>query len=357
MEYKVIRTEDYLAHHGILGQKWGVRRFQNEDGTLTPEGRERYGADERRSVGEKRYYIKGTIPKDNTAGMVQKKKGLTEKQKKALKTGAIVTGSILAAYGGYQLYRVIKNSEKDLDPEFKFPLLKHAETTEECLKTINPGLANINGRPTAIVRGSACNCMNCTTAYELRKRGYDVRAKVSNDGYLADEYFSKLYKNYEKVNNVYSIKYNRDKINIEKTYSSLVETLKKEGPGARGNILVAWDPSIMIGSHSMIWENQDGVIRFMDGQTGSEYKNFSEEILKNASIIMPIQYLRTDNLDIDAEMIHKFVTGGTHKEYISNLVAKEATKYALTGTGIITAAKLLKGEKNDTQRSKNKNRK
>lgn len=30
-------------HFGILGQKWGVRRFQNPDGTLTPEGRERYG--------------------------------------------------------------------------------------------------------------------------------------------------------------------------------------------------------------------------------------------------------------------------------------------------------------------------
>ena len=33
----------YLAHFGIKGQRWGVRRYQNEDGTLTPEGRKRYG--------------------------------------------------------------------------------------------------------------------------------------------------------------------------------------------------------------------------------------------------------------------------------------------------------------------------
>lgn len=35
--------KDYLAHHGVKGQSWGNRRFQNADGTLTPEGRQRYG--------------------------------------------------------------------------------------------------------------------------------------------------------------------------------------------------------------------------------------------------------------------------------------------------------------------------
>lgn len=35
-----------LYHHGIKNQKWGVRRFQNEDGSLTPEGRKRYGVKE-----------------------------------------------------------------------------------------------------------------------------------------------------------------------------------------------------------------------------------------------------------------------------------------------------------------------
>ncbi len=34
-----------LYHYGIKGQKWGIRRFENEDGTLTPAGIARYGGD------------------------------------------------------------------------------------------------------------------------------------------------------------------------------------------------------------------------------------------------------------------------------------------------------------------------
>ena len=35
-----------LRHHGIKGQKWGIRRFQNKDGSLTATGRKRYGIDD-----------------------------------------------------------------------------------------------------------------------------------------------------------------------------------------------------------------------------------------------------------------------------------------------------------------------
>lgn len=42
----------YLMHHGIKGQKWGVRRYQNEDGSLTEAGKARYG-------GQKEYHSNG----------------------------------------------------------------------------------------------------------------------------------------------------------------------------------------------------------------------------------------------------------------------------------------------------------
>ena len=72
---------DSLAHHGIKRQRWGVRRFQNYDGSLTPAGRERYGvgpeAKYRASINEdairtsghkyydKKYPEKGHNPKDS----------------------------------------------------------------------------------------------------------------------------------------------------------------------------------------------------------------------------------------------------------------------------------------------------
>ena len=46
-------NEDFLIHYGIKGQKWGVRRFQNEDRTLTAAGKERYGRGDGSSFGKK----------------------------------------------------------------------------------------------------------------------------------------------------------------------------------------------------------------------------------------------------------------------------------------------------------------
>lgn len=45
MQYE--HSDYYLAHHGTKGMKWGVRRYVNKDGTLTQEGKRKYGSKEK----------------------------------------------------------------------------------------------------------------------------------------------------------------------------------------------------------------------------------------------------------------------------------------------------------------------
>lgn len=87
-----------LQHHGVKGQRWGVRRYQNADGTLTPAGKRRYDD-------------------ANTDDTTDTKRGLTDKQKTVIKVGAAFVGTALIAYGGYKISnsrnfdRVIKVGE------------------------------------------------------------------------------------------------------------------------------------------------------------------------------------------------------------------------------------------------------
>lgn len=56
--YRVVRSDE-LYHHGIKGQRWGVRRFQNPDGTLTEAGKAKYGKKLNKAGGI--YLKKGSI--------------------------------------------------------------------------------------------------------------------------------------------------------------------------------------------------------------------------------------------------------------------------------------------------------
>lgn len=132
----------YLMHHGIKGQRWGVRRFQNEDGSLTNAGRKRYGiispydgvvvkggpktrtgTPSGAMGGPKSRPTQGTLSRNNE--LVGNRKGinlkeardkvsdrwnsLSDRQKTAIKVGAAVAATALVAYGAYKLDNKIFN--------------------------------------------------------------------------------------------------------------------------------------------------------------------------------------------------------------------------------------------------------
>jgi hypothetical protein len=80
------QSNDYLQHFGIFGMRWGVRRFQNPDGSLTEEGKKRYynsTNDDLSDEGRKAFF------KNNSS------KNLTKEGEKALKSGDKKTSDLI----------------------------------------------------------------------------------------------------------------------------------------------------------------------------------------------------------------------------------------------------------------------
>ena len=76
---------DYIYHHGVKGQRWGIRRYQNEDGSLTEEGKKRYGTVGLKEVSLERIQNDRKSYMDKLSSTAKDLKKADELEKKAYK--------------------------------------------------------------------------------------------------------------------------------------------------------------------------------------------------------------------------------------------------------------------------------
>lgn len=278
----------YLVHHGIKGQRWGVRRFQNKNGTLTSAGKSRYG------VGKPKTHRDRLIYKYKNKGMSQQEaEAAADKRRKierAIVIGAAVTATALASYGAYQYVKTASaasalSPNRALEGQLKRKAFEAADfdaRVDSDLKKINHGLFG-----NLFLRGRECNCTSCTVAYEMRRRGYDVIADTTKDGRTLDQFesfFKDGHSTLLKMNPMHNPISNE-------SINDVVKTLAKQGNGARGIINGGYS---LGGAHSLAYEVHNGKVLFLEPQLGRRYDS-AKDAIGNMYLVTA---MRTDNLEV-----------------------------------------------------------
>ena len=112
--FYVIPKDEDLQHYGILGMKWGVRRYQNADGSLTSEGRKRYDIGDGKQAAKAS--IVGTLafgPLGGLAAGLYGRFASKEKVDKLVKVGAAIVAAELSVAGGGSLVSNFVHSHKE----------------------------------------------------------------------------------------------------------------------------------------------------------------------------------------------------------------------------------------------------
>ena len=174
------------------------------------------------------------------------------------------------------------------DPKTGLPTKTKELTMEEDAKRVN--VKQATGE-----LGFNMNCAFCSITYDLRRRGFDVKAGAINDGMYESD-IAGMYKNSGGFKLIKSAKNTSLKVRSEVIEKEFI----KQGEGARGILTVSWDSG---GAHAMGYEVSGGKLKIVEAQHGFIYSDPSGVFNRCESD--SIQYLRTDNIEPNYTKIKK----------------------------------------------------
>lgn len=317
MYYRLVKPDTYLMHYGVKGMKWGVRK------EYVPKGR--------RSGSSKKAQTTRKTKKDrNAVDFMLANPELT--------TYATLTVAVLAIHGAKRLSDLKKQgwfSEKYTAADVR----KCKTTKEEDIKIVNP-LPGISDSTIdklaytsslsefskgeqdqlnkAMKDGWFDNCVYCTTAGMLRRKGYDVEAKNSPGrghsaeqtmkwwkGSKLEDFYGRSDSNPKHANAMYSQIHDsaaKDKSSNSDFVLHMTKTLQSQGEGAYGDLRLHG----FFSGHSVEYSVDKDGVKIHDNQIRHTF-NGLDEYLKYHDQFIPhySAFIRLDNCEPDLDRILK----------------------------------------------------